>query len=66
MSLPKSSHIIQHTLPALGRVISQSSTSPTRHHSLMNSLHLANNGDGASELLVNHEAKDAHHGSTAV
>mmetsp|Transcript_11053 Transcript_11053/g.23214 ORF Transcript_11053/g.23214 Transcript_11053/m.23214 type:complete len:280 (-) Transcript_11053:88-927(-) len=29
-------------------------------------LHLANNGDGASELLVNHEAKDAHHGSTAL
>ena len=29
-------------------------------------LHLANKGDGASELLVDHEAEDAHHGGTAV
>ena len=29
-------------------------------------LHLANKGDGASELLVDHEAEDAHLGGTAV
>ena len=29
-------------------------------------LHLANKGDGASELLVDHKAEDAHLGGTAV
>mmetsp|Transcript_28964 Transcript_28964/g.63813 ORF Transcript_28964/g.63813 Transcript_28964/m.63813 type:complete len:220 (-) Transcript_28964:44-703(-) len=29
-------------------------------------LHLANKGDGASELLVHHKAKDAHHSGTAI
>jgi len=29
-------------------------------------LHLANKGDAAAKLLVNHKAKDAHHGSTAI
>eukprot|EP01083_Nonionella_stella_P271423 919680_1 len=31
-----------------------------------NNLHLSNNWKGSSELLVNHEAKDTHHGSTAI
>ncbi|EJK45348.1 hypothetical protein THAOC_36040 [Thalassiosira oceanica] len=29
-------------------------------------LHLSNNRDGSSELLVDHKSKDAHHGGTAV
>eukprot|EP01083_Nonionella_stella_P026581 73208_1 len=31
-----------------------------------NNLHLSNNWKGSSELLVNHEAKDTHHSSTAI
>ena len=29
-------------------------------------LHLTDDGDGSTELLVDHKSEDAHHGSTAV
>merc|ERR1719251_790941 len=29
-------------------------------------LHLSNNGDGSSKLLMNHKSKDSHHGGTSV
>lgn len=32
----------------------------------LTNLHLSNNRDGSSQLLVDHESEDAHHGSTAL
>mmetsp|Transcript_11609 Transcript_11609/g.24215 ORF Transcript_11609/g.24215 Transcript_11609/m.24215 type:complete len:205 (-) Transcript_11609:195-809(-) len=51
--MPKLS--VQSFHEGLGRELNQTSN-----------LELANNGDRATKLLMNHEAKDAHHGSTAV
>mmetsp|Transcript_11611 Transcript_11611/g.24221 ORF Transcript_11611/g.24221 Transcript_11611/m.24221 type:complete len:236 (-) Transcript_11611:63-770(-) len=51
--MPKLS--VQSFHEGLGRELNQTSN-----------LELANNGDRATKLLMNHEAKDAHHGSTAI
>ena len=33
---------------------------------MKNNLHLSNNWEGSSELLVNHKSKDSHHGGTSL